>query len=230
MFSHIDTYWNKKWKSVRSVERWRVAGSVTCHTSCVWKGWPLPIFLISVLALQLLWVVLVWFEICSSRWSCCAGTQDRVGFKVFCCGWSGMLELIAGWTQRFVGWSGFFCYRHLKTHLIVQGWFINEFYDLDTYDLTFIFETLSIFTQEAWKMSALYIILQLLNLTLWRTPGVHWTPGVILSYISQQSIREIISNFCNSSNFHPSTCSYALRKYIREGSREKHRERLLGHI
>ena len=33
------------------------------------------------------------------------GTQDRVGFKVFCCGWSEMLEQIAGWTQRFVGWS-----------------------------------------------------------------------------------------------------------------------------
>ena len=26
-----------------------------------------------------------WFEICSSRWSYCAGTQDRVGFKVFFC-------------------------------------------------------------------------------------------------------------------------------------------------
>ena len=32
-------------------------------------------------------------------------TQDRVGFKVFCYGWSEMLEQIAGWTQRFVGWS-----------------------------------------------------------------------------------------------------------------------------
>ena len=31
-----------------------------CLCSSVWKGWPLPIFLISVLALQLLWVVLVW--------------------------------------------------------------------------------------------------------------------------------------------------------------------------
>ena len=31
-----------------------------CLCSSVWKAWPLPIFLISVLALQLLWVVLVW--------------------------------------------------------------------------------------------------------------------------------------------------------------------------
>ena len=46
-----------------------------------------------------------WYEICSSRWSHRAGTQDRVGFKVLCCGWSEMLELIAGWTQGFVGWS-----------------------------------------------------------------------------------------------------------------------------
>ena len=29
----------------------------------------------------------------------------RVGLKVFCCSWSEMLEQIAGWTQRFVGWS-----------------------------------------------------------------------------------------------------------------------------
>ena len=34
----------------------------------------------------------LWFEIRSSRWSCCAGTRDRVGFKVFCCGWFEMLE------------------------------------------------------------------------------------------------------------------------------------------
>ena len=36
-----------------------LTGSV-CLCSSVWKGWPLPIFLISVLVLQLLWVVLVW--------------------------------------------------------------------------------------------------------------------------------------------------------------------------
>ena len=50
-----------------------------------------------------------WFEIRSSGWSYCAGRQDRVGFKVFCCGWSEMLEQIAGWTRRFVGWSWDFC-------------------------------------------------------------------------------------------------------------------------
>ena len=31
-----------------------------CLCSSVWKAWLLPIFLISVLALQLLWVILVW--------------------------------------------------------------------------------------------------------------------------------------------------------------------------
>ena len=62
-----------------------------------------------------------WFEICSSRWSCCAGTQDRVGFKVFCCGWSEMLEQIADWTQRFFGWSWDF--RETLENTLVQSWF-----------------------------------------------------------------------------------------------------------
>ena len=62
-----------------------------------------------------------WFDICSSGWSCCAGTQDRVGFEVFCCGWTKMLEQIAGWTQRFVGWSWDF--RGTLENSLVQSWF-----------------------------------------------------------------------------------------------------------
>ena len=57
-----------------------------CLCSSVWKVWPLPIFLIFVLVLHC--TGSFWFEIHSLRWSCCAGTQDRVGVKVFWCGWS----------------------------------------------------------------------------------------------------------------------------------------------
>ena len=44
-----------------------------------------------------------------------------------------------------------------------------------------------------YKLKSACSVVSMLNqidvfLTLWRTPGVHWTPGVILSYISQQSI------------------------------------------
>ena len=46
----------------------------------------------------------------------------RVGFKVFCCGWSKMLEQIAGWTQRFVGWSWDF--RETLENSLVQSWFL----------------------------------------------------------------------------------------------------------
>ena len=90
-----------------------------CLCSSVWKGWPLPIFLISVLALQLLWVVLVW-DLQLEVILLCRDT-GRVGFKVFCCGWSEMLEQIAGWTQRFVGWSRDF--RETLENTLVQSWF-----------------------------------------------------------------------------------------------------------
>ena len=49
------------------------------------------------------------------------GHRDRVGFKVFCCGWSEMLEQIAGWTQRFVGWSWDF--HETLENTLVQSWF-----------------------------------------------------------------------------------------------------------
>ena len=44
-----------------------------------------------------------------------------MGFKVFCCGWSEMLEQIAGWTcgDLSVGPETFA--RHLKTHLFRAG-------------------------------------------------------------------------------------------------------------
>ena len=48
------------------------------------------------------------------------GHRTEWGSRVFCCGWSEMLEQIAGWTQRFVGWSETFA-RRLKTHLFRVG-------------------------------------------------------------------------------------------------------------
>ena len=90
-----------------------------CLCSSAWKSWPLPIFLISVLALQLLWVVLGW-DLQLEVILLCRDTGQS-GFKVFCCGWYKMLEQIAGWTQRFVGWSWDF--RETFENTLVQSWF-----------------------------------------------------------------------------------------------------------
>ena len=49
------------------------------------------------------------------------GHRTEWGSRSFCCGWSEMLEQIAGWTQRFFSWS-----RDLRETLentLVQSWF-----------------------------------------------------------------------------------------------------------
>ena len=61
-----------------------------------------------------------WFEICSSRWSCCAGTQDRVGSRSFAvAGLKCWNKLPVGLRDLSVGPETFA--RHLKTRLFRAG-------------------------------------------------------------------------------------------------------------
>ena len=90
-----------------------------CSCSSAQKGWLLSIFLISVLALPLLGVVLVW-DLQLEVISLC---QDigQSGDQGLCCGWFEMLEQIDGWTQRFIGW--FWDFGQTLENTLVQSWF-----------------------------------------------------------------------------------------------------------
>ena len=87
-----------------------------CLCSSVWKAWPLPIFLISVLALRLLWVVLVWdppLEVILLCWD--TGQSGVQGLLL----WLARNVGTNCWLDLSVGPEIFA--RHLKTHLFRAG-------------------------------------------------------------------------------------------------------------
>ena len=91
--------WNRGYKFI--LVRFRL---IIMHR---WKqnlsGWD-PICLMLKYILYLCWHWCCYESFQFELWVCCDREQVRVGTKICCYGYIEMLEWVAGWTRKYVGW------------------------------------------------------------------------------------------------------------------------------